>query len=119
MIDEDAAVFLQTISLLGTQESTRVCYIQRDDAPRWVKNSYINLEASPVSVVYKSVNLDDAVTDWMVQEIRGLHAQYLYVEATDADVSAVFDKLTADGVFACEVLYRIVDDGEKMRLEMP
>lgn len=119
MIDEDAALFLQAISLLGTQESTRVCYIQRDDAPRWVKNSYINLEASPVSVVYKSVNLDDAVTDWMVQEIRGLHAQYLYVEATEADVSAVFDKLTADGVFACEVLYRIVDDGEKMRLEMP
>lgn len=116
MIDEDAALFLQTIRVLGTDESTRVCYIQRDDTPRWVRNSYTNLEASPISVVYKSVNLDDAVTDWMMQEIRNLHASYLYVESTDADAGAVFDAMMAEGEFACETLYRIEDDGEKMRL---
>ena len=116
MIDTDADLFLQTIRLLGTNESTRVCYIQRDDTPRWVRNSHTNLEASPISVVYKSVNLDDAVTDWMIGEIRSLHAAYLYVESTEADADAVFAAMLEEGEFACETLYRIVDDGERMRL---
>lgn len=116
MIDEDALLFLDNIQVLGQTDSTRVCYIERDDAPRWVKNSYTNMEASPISVVYKSLNLNDAQTDWMVQEIRASHAEYLYVEKTEADAKAVFDAITADGDFACEVLYRIEDDGMKMQL---
>lgn len=116
MIDGDAALFLEKIETLGTEHSTRVCYVQRDDEPRWVRNSYTNLEASPISVVYKVVNLDDAVTDWMVQEIRDSHAEYLYVEKTDADVAKVFNILTESGTFSCEVLYRIEDDGLQMRL---
>ena len=116
MIDGDAALFLKKIETLGTEHSTRVCYVQRDDEPRWVRNSYTNLEASPISVVYKVVNLDDAVTDWMAQEIRDSHAEYLYVEKTDADVAKVFNILTESGTFSCEVLYRIEDDGSQMRL---
>ncbi|MCM1146015.1 MAG: hypothetical protein NC321_15390 [Clostridium sp.] len=118
MIDEDAAAFLQKIQILGMENSTRVCYIQRDDTPRWVKNSYTNMEASPVSVVYKSVNLNDAVTDWMAQEIRDSHAAYLYVEETDADVMSVFLPMMEDAsaIFSCETLYRITDDGTQMRL---
>lgn len=116
MIDEDAAVFLEKIGQLGTEHSTRVCYVQRDDEPRWVRNSYTNMEASPVSVVYRAVNLDDAVPDWMAQEIRDSHAEYLYVEKTDADVGKVFNIMTDSGVFSCEVLYRIEDDGARMRL---
>lgn len=118
MIDEDAAAFLQTIQILGMENSTRVCYIQRDDTPRWVKNSYTNMEASPVSVVYKSVNLDDAVTDWMAQQLRDSHAAYLYVEETDADADAVFAPMMDEksGAFSCGVLYRIEDDGIQMRL---
>lgn len=116
MMDGDAAVFLEKIGQLGTEQSTRVCYVQRDDEPRWVRNSYTNMEASPISVVYKVVNLDDAVTDWMAQEIRDSHAEYLYVEKTDADVAKVFNIMTDSGAFSCEVLYRIEDDGVRMRL---
>ena len=116
MIDEDAVVFLEKIEQLGTGHSARVCYVQRDDEPRWVRNSYTNMEASPISVVYKVVNLDDAVPDWMAQEIRDSHAEYLYVEKTDADVEKVFNIMTDAGTFSCEVLYRIEDDGSQMRL---
>lgn len=120
MVDEDALLFLEELQVLGTRNSTRVCYIQRDDEPRWVKNSYTNMEASPISVVYKSLNLNDAQTDWMVQEIRASHAEYLYVEETTADAAAVFDAIIAEGDFNCEVLYRIEDDGAQMRLrEVP
>lgn len=101
---------------LETAGDTRVCYIRRGDAPRWVNNSYLGYEASPVSVVYRSVNLEDAPTDWMVQEIRASHAGYLYAEETEADAGAVFDEIMETGEFACGVLYRIVDEGGVLRL---
>lgn len=116
MTDEDAALFLEKIKALGTEQSARICYVQRDDEPRWVRNSYTNLEASPISVVYHAVNLDDAVPDWMAEEIRSSHAGYLYVEETDADVGKVFNNMTDGGVFSCETLYRIEDDGARLRL---
>ncbi len=116
MLEEDALLFLDNIKVLGTTQSTRVCYVERDDAPRWVRNSYTNMEASPVSVVYKSLNLEDVQTDWMVQEIRSSHAEYLYVEWTQAEAGAVFDGITTDGDFACEKLYRIEDNGTEMKL---
>lgn len=116
MIGEDETQFLDTIQVLGKNTGTRVCYIRRGDAPRWVNNSYAGYEASPISVVYKSVNLDDAPTDWMVQEIRASHAAYLYAEQTDADVGAVFDEITQESTFSCGVLYHITDDGTEMKL---
>lgn len=116
MIEEDEEQFLDVIKVLGTKNGTRVCYIRRGDAPRWVNNSYLAYEASPVSVIYKSVNLADAPTDWMVEEIRSSHASYLYVEETDADAGTVFDAITQQGNFSCGVLYMITDDGTRMQL---
>lgn len=116
MTDGDAVLFLEKIEKLGTEQSTRICYIQRDDEPRWVRNSYTNLEASPISVVYYAVNLNDAVPDWMAQEIRSSHAEYLYVEKTEADVGNVFNNMTDGGAFSCETLYHIEDDGMQLRL---
>ncbi len=117
MLGEDEMQFLDAVRFFENKPGGRVCYIRRGDAPRWVNNSYMSYEASPVSVVYRSVNLDDAPTDWMVGEIRASHASYLYVEETDADAGAVFDSLLAqDEAFRCGVLYRIVDDGTNMEL---
>lgn len=117
MTDEDAALFLEKIKPLGTEQSTRICYIQRDDEPRWVRNSYTNLAASPISVVYYAVNLNDAVPDWMAQEIRSSHAEYLYVEKTEADIGNVFNNMTEEGEFLSETLYHIEDDGTRLRLK--
>ena len=116
MIGEDEVQFLETISVLGREQGARVCYIRRGDTPRWVNNSYTAYEASPISVVYKSVNLDDAPTDWIVEEIRSSHAAYLYAEETDADTGAVLDEIMQTGTFSCGVLYRISDDGTEMKL---
>ena len=116
MIGEDEELFLNACEVLGAKTSVRVCYIRRGDVPRWVNNSYLSYEAAPVSVVYKSVNLGDAPTDWMVQEIRSSHASYLYVEDTDVDVGSVFDEITQADTFSCGVLYFITDDGTEMKL---
>ena len=116
MIGEDETRFIHTVQVLGTDHGARVCYIRRGDIPRWVNNSYLAYEVSPISVVYKSVNLADAPTDWMAEEIRSSHAAYLYVEDTDADAGAVFDEMTQEGTFSCGVLYLISDDGAEMKL---
>ncbi len=120
MIGADEQQFLEVLQSWRqageTGGSARVCYIRRGDTPRWVNNSYLGYEASPVSMVYRSVNLDDVPTDWMVQEIRASHAEYLYAEETEADAGAVFDGLTEPGPFACGVLYRIVETEAGMRL---
>ena len=120
MIDEDAQTFLEVLQPFaigsGIYPETRILYIQRDDTPRWVKNSYVNLEASPISVVYKSVNLNDAPADWMEAEIRASHAFYVYVESTDADAEEVFAGMMTEGDFSCEKLYRIEGDGVHLSL---
>ena len=116
MIGEDEEMFLHAIDGFDIKSGARVCYIRRGDVPRWVNNTYLSYEASPLSVVYKGINLADAPTDWMVQEIRASHASYLYAEETDADVGVVFDELMQEGVFSCGVLYRIADDGTNMKL---
>ena len=116
MIEEDEEQFLNAIKVLGTKNGTRVCYIRRGDVPRWVNNSYLAYAASPVSVIYQSVNLADAPTDWIVEEIRSSHASYLYVEETDADAGTVFGAITQQGSFSCGVLYIITDDGTGMQL---
>ncbi|MCH5263891.1 MAG: hypothetical protein J1F42_13360 [Lachnospiraceae bacterium] len=116
MIGEDEEMFLHAIEGFDIKNGARICYIRRGDVPRWVNNTYLSYEASPLSVVYQGVNLADAPTDWVVQEIRASHASYLYAEETDADVGVVFDELMQEGTFSCGVLYHITDDGTNMKL---
>ncbi len=116
MVDEDADRFLQKLWVLDVRECARVFYIQRDDQARWVRNSYTNLEASPVSVVYKGVNLEDATGGWLADEIRASHADYLYVEESEADTAALFADMLPEGIFETQSLYRIEDDGNRIRL---
>lgn len=117
MIDEDARTFLDKLEAIEVGSGTRVLYIQRDDEPRWMENSYTSMEASPVSVVYRSVNLEDAPGDWMEAEIRSSHAFYLYVETAPVDDGAgAFDEMVTDDIFCYEKLYKIEDDGERLRL---
>ena len=56
------------------------------------------------------------MSDWMAEKIRDSHAEYLYVEKTDADTRRVFNNLTEGKDFSCEKLYRIEDDGTRLRL---
>lgn len=116
MVDEDAEHFLQKLWVLDVRERARVFYIQRDDQARWVRNSYTNLAASPVSVVYKGVNLEDATGGWLADEIRASHANYLYVEESEADTAALFADMLPEGIFETQSLYRIEDDGSRIRL---
>lgn len=117
MLDEEARVFLNALKILDPSESTRVYCIQVGD-PRWVRNTYTSMEASPVSVVYDNINLQDAPADWLAQEIIASHASYLYVgemEGTEVLLSFLPE---GEEDFVPNILYRIVRiEDRTIRLE--
>lgn len=117
MLDEKARIFLNALEVLDYTESTRVYCIQ-GGALRWVHNTYTNLEASPVSVVYQNINLQDAPVDWLEQEIIASHAFYLYVEEMEGMEVLLSFLPEGEEVFIPNILYRIVrrEDGT-IRLE--
>lgn len=112
MLDEEARLFLNALEVLDREQSARVFCIQRRRLS-WVHNSYTNLEASPVSVVYQNINLEEASADWLAQEIAASHASYLYVEQMEgAEVMLPFLTKNEEN-FDCGTLYRIAasEDG--------
>lgn len=115
-IDGSAEAFLDAIGILQSEDTARVYYFRGADTPE-MNDIYTSYVASPVSVVHKEIDLDEAAADWVLGQIRGSHASYLYVEETEADENAIFDAVTQGGNFTCGVLYRIADEGQDMRLE--
>lgn len=114
-VDDKAEAFLDAIQVLRQEDTARVYYFRGADTPEF-HNIYTSYIASPVSVVHKEIDLDEADADWVLGQVKGSHASYLYVEDTDADEGAVFDAVTQDGSFSCGVLYHIAYDGQNIKL---
>lgn len=114
-VDGEAEAFLDAIQVLRPDKRARVYYFRGADTPEF-HNIYTSYLAAPVSVVHKEIDLDEASADWVIGQIKGSHASYLYVADTDADENAVFDAVTQGEAFSCGVLYRIADDGETIKL---
>lgn len=114
-VDGEAETFLDAIQVLRPDKRARVYYFRGADTPEF-HNIYTSYLAAPVSVVHKEIDLDEAPADWVIGQIKGSHASYLYVADTDADENAVFDAVTQGEAFSCGVLYRIADDGETIKL---
>ena len=114
-VDGEAEAFLDAIQVLRPDKRARVYYFRGADTPEF-HNIYTSYLAAPVSVVHKEIDLDEAPADWVIGQIKGSHASYLYVADTDADENAVFDAVTQGEAFSCGVLYRIADDGETIKL---
>lgn len=118
MLDESSRSFLETLGQIPEGTSTRVLCIQKETGSRWVRNSYTNLEASPVSVVYKGVDLNDATDFWLAGEITASHAQYLYVESQEAEMEPLFGGMLREKETAFEAgtLYRIAEKDGAVQL---
>lgn len=114
-IDESAETFLDAIQILRSDHTARVYYFRGADTPEF-HNIYTSYIAAPVSVVHKEIDLDEASAEWVLGQIKGSHASYLYVEETDADENAIFDAVTQGEAFSCGVLYHITDDGQNIKL---
>lgn len=114
-VDGETEAFLDAIQVLRTDNRARVYYFRGSDTPEF-HSIYASYLAAPISVVHKEIDLDEVSADWVIGQIKGSHASYLYVADTDADENAVFDAVTQGEAFSCGVLYRIADDGETIKL---
>lgn len=116
IVDTQAEDFLQKIGA-GTSESIgRVLYLRDATDVSWVRNTYINFEAAPVSVMYGNVDGEATGYEELIQMIEDSHAQFLYVEPLEKDGEALFEELTDGERFQYDTLYRIVEQENKMQL---
>lgn len=114
-LDDTAEAFLDAVRILQADDTARVYCFRGADTPEF-HDIYTSYVAAPVSVVHRELNLDEADADWVLGQIKGSHASYLYVEETDADANAIFDAVMQEEPFACGVLYHIDGDGQSIKL---
>lgn len=116
LVDTQAEDFLRKVGA-GTSESIgRVLYLRDISDVSWVRNTYINFEAAPVSVMYGNVDGEATGYEELMRMIEDSHAQFLYVEPLEKDGEALFEELTDGERFQYDTLYRIVEQENKMQL---
>lgn len=115
MITAESAQFLERISRLDVGDGMRVLYFRDASADQWVKNTYVAFEASPVSLIFGSINLETASSGDIWNAINSSHAGYLYLDEISGDIAELF------APFAEEIkihrLYRIADEEGQIRLK--
>ena len=95
MIDEGAQEFLVKIAGDTKLWGHRVLNLRSDSFNHWVHDTYISKEASPVPVVYETLQKDDTM-DSIVQKITASHAEFLYVEKVSEDDENEKQRLAAE-----------------------
>ena len=116
IVDTQAEDFLQKIGA-GTSESIgRVLYLRDATDVSWVRNTYINFEAAPVSVMYGNVDGEATGYEELMRMIEDSHAQFLYVEPLEKGGETLFEELMDGERFQYDTLYHIVEQENKMQL---
>ena len=62
ILDDAAYEFAEKVGAGTDSEITRVLYVRDSSDVSWVRNTYLNFEAAPVSVMYANVDLSEAVS---------------------------------------------------------
>ncbi len=124
MIDDGAGQFLAAISGNTNLWGHRVLNLRSDSFNHWVHDTYISKEASPVPVVYETLQKDDT-QDSVAQKIRASHAEYIYIEKVAEDdenekqrlATECFDNLMAQGEsFEYNKVYSVERNGNDIIL---
>lgn len=115
MITEESAAFLALVSELDVGSGMRVLYMKDASVSQWVKNTYVAFEASPVSLIFGSVDCEKMNSGDMWNAMEASHAGYLYLDEIPGDLEGLF------APFADEIrphtLYRIQNKDGQIRLE--
>ncbi len=85
MIEEEAIPFIETISSHQELMGKRVLYLQDTDSAHWVHNAYLNLEVSPVAVVYGNHDVDTTEKDVIIGLMDLNHASCVYADGSGTE----------------------------------
>lgn len=106
ILDEAAESFLLEVGAGEFGSHGRVLYLRDISDISWVRNTYINFEAAPVSVMYGNVDAENMSAADILQAAEDAHAGYLYADEINGG-KELLDKLTESGVFEFGCLYEI------------
>ena len=116
MIDEKAEGFLAAVDTGKGDGLGRVLYLRDISDVSWVRNTYVNFEAAPVSVLYGNVDASSMTSQDIVNAVEDAHAEFLYVDALQGNGGQIFDVLAQGEVFEYGCLYQVLEAGEGIRL---
>ena len=72
--------FAEKVGAGTDSEITRVLYVRDSSDVSWVRNTYLNFEAAPVSVMYANVELASVSREELLHLMEEAHATHLYIE---------------------------------------
>lgn len=89
ILDDAAWEFVDKVGGGAATEHKRVLYVRDISDVSWVRNTYINFEASPVPVMYANVDLQNTTKEDILRLMEEAHAQSLYLNGELYDLSVV------------------------------
>lgn len=109
IVDEQAYEFLEKIGARTFDNSYRVLYLRDISDISWIRNTYVNYEASPVSVMHGNVDAATMGAEDIQRLVEESHAGYLYVEEIQ-DGQELLSTFTGGKPFEYACLYQIVEE---------
>lgn len=116
LIDRKAEDFLEAVGAGERKSLGRVLYLRDISDVSWVRNTYVNFEAAPASVMYGSVDASAMGSQDIVNVIKDAHAGFLYVDVLEGNGKQVFEALMNGEAFEYGCLYQVTEAGEEIRL---
>ena len=103
-VDESSKIFLGEVKSQLPGGNARVCRL-RDGGYYRVADTYVAYEASPVSVISISYDMNTVDLSTIITSVNQTHAVYLYADAQDLSEINILDECVSDGAFEFEKLY--------------
>lgn len=115
MITPESAAFLEMTAQLDVGNGLRILYVKDASVNQWVKNAYVAFEASPVSLIFGSLDTEKMNSGDLWNAMDASHAGYLYADEVRGEPEELFAPYTE--TFKTGMLYRIVKENGQIRLE--
>ena len=106
LVDEAAENFLNAINQRTDKDKGRVLYLRDSSDVSWVRNTYVNFEAAPVSVMYGAVDAGQTEAREIEAAVRDADAEYVYIDSLKGDGQALLSAFTGGEEFEFGSLYR-------------
>lgn len=126
ILDDKARQFLEAIGAGGKEGDGhvedkiaghgRVLYLRDISDVSWVRNTYINYEAAPVSVMYGNVDVSSMDSGDILKALEDAHAGFLYVDELAKGGRELLAPLAWEGDFAYGCLYQAVEGEHRIYL---
>lgn len=117
VIDDNGYEYINKTRNVKELYGHRVLYLRDNNTIHWIKDTYINYYASPVPTVYDGFDPAIHNTQDIIDMLNKNHAQYLYVDPVDGNISGIFDTLVNDDEFNYGTIYKIISDNNHVYLQ--